>query len=163
MMLAGASWAMLAAVPLARKRWQQALIVIGALAIAYAQALTGGRMGYVTWGVVGLTMGLLRWRRYLLLAPLMVIGISLAVPGAAERMLQGFGEKTAADEVVTNDYEVTSGRTLIWPYVTAKIMESPLIGYGRLGMDRTGLAARLWRAGGELPAPPQRLLGVAAR
>jgi O-antigen ligase len=145
MMLAGACWAMLAAVPLVRKRWQQALIVIAALAIAYAQALTGGRMGYVTWGVVGLTMGLLRWRRYLLLAPLMVIGISLAVPGAAERMLQGFGEKTANDDVVTNDYEVTSGRTLIWPYVIAKIKESPLIGYGRLGMDRTGLAERLWR------------------
>jgi O-antigen ligase len=149
MMLAGACWATLATLPLLYKHWQKAGVVLAALAIAYAQALTGGRMGYVTWGVVGLTMSVLRWRRYLLLAPLMALGISLAVPGAVERMLLGFGERTATDEVVTDDYEVTSGRTLIWPYVLEKIGQSPLIGYGRAGMDRTGLVARLWRELGE--------------
>jgi O-antigen ligase len=149
MMLAGACWATLAALPLLTKRWQKAALVGGALAIAYGQALTGGRMGYVTWGVVGLAQGLLRWRRYLLLAPAMVIGMSLAVPGAAERMLSGFGEKTASGEAVTDDYQVTSGRTLIWPYVIEKIEASPLIGHGQMAMQRTGLADRLWRELGE--------------
>jgi O-antigen ligase len=149
MMLAGASWAVLATLPFFKRRWQQGLIVGAALIISYGQALTGGRMGYVTWGVVGLVMGVLRWRKYLLLAPVMAIGISLVVPGAVERMVHGFGEMNAEGEVVTDTYEVTSGRTLIWPYVIEKIRDAPLIGYGRLGMERTGLVSHLWRELGE--------------
>jgi O-antigen ligase len=145
MMLAGACWATFSILPLVKTKWRRIGVVLVAITMAYGQALTGGRMGYVTWGVVGLVMCSLRWRKYLLLAPLVVIVITLAVPSAVDRMLQGFDEKTASEEVVTDDYEVTSGRTLIWPYVIEKIMQSPVVGYGRLAMKRTGLSDRLWR------------------
>lgn len=138
-LLSGASWAMLATMPLMVRRWQQGLVLVAFIMVAYAQALTGGRMGYVTWGVVGLTMCLLRWRWVLLAAPLVPIIIAVAMPGAAERMLQGFGQTDAAGGGVANSAEITSDRILIWPYVIEKIAESPAIGYGRVAMIRTGL------------------------
>jgi O-antigen ligase len=101
-------------------------------------------MGYVTWGTVGLILCLLRWRKYLLLAPLIPIAVIIALPGVADRMLQGFGGTDATGEKFVDEYEVTSGRMLIWPHVIAEIMESPLVGYGREAMVRTGLRDFLW-------------------
>ena len=62
-MLAGAAWAILAMMSLTKKRWQRMLIITAFFAISFAQALTAGRMGYVTWGMIGLIMCLLRWRK----------------------------------------------------------------------------------------------------
>ncbi len=143
MMLCGASWAILATLPLTKRRLHQCGIVAAALIVAYGQALTGGRMGYATWGVVGLILCTVRWRKYLLAAPLVVGAIAVALPGTVERMLQGFGEATASGQTEVDDYEVTAGRTLIWPYVIDEIMEAPSVGHGRLAMVRTGLANRL--------------------
>ena len=42
-------------------------------------------------------------------------------------------------QVESDASAITSGRTVIWPYVIEKIKASPLIGYGRLAMVRTGL------------------------
>jgi O-antigen ligase len=144
MMLSGASWAALATLPLVSSRRGKVLIVLVFLAIAYGQALTGGRMGYVTWGIVGLSLSLIRWRRYLLLVPLVPIILSIAVPGVMERMLQGFDQTNAAGEARVNAYEVTSGRNLIWPYVVDKIQERPTWGFGRQAMVRVGLVDFLW-------------------
>ncbi len=151
MLLAGGSWATLAALPLGVTRMQKALIVIASLAQTYAQALTGGRMGYVTWGLVGLVLCGLRWRRYLLVAPLVVVAILAFVPAAQERMLQGFtsAPEDAAGDTRVDDYQVTSGRTLIWPYVIEKWGQAPLAGYGREAMVTTGLRRYLWTELGE--------------
>jgi O-antigen ligase len=140
MMLAGASWAILATVVLMKRRWQKVAIVMTFVMIAYAQAMTGGRMGYVTWGVVGLVMCMIRWRKYLVGMVLVPLIIAAALPGARERLFYGFEETNPLGEQVTNTYEVTAGRTLIWPYVVDKIMESPILGYGELAMERTGLS-----------------------
>lgn len=141
MMLSGASWAFFATLPLVR-RWRWRLLVLAAgVAVAYAQALTGGRMGYVAWGAVGFVLCSIRWRKSLLLAPLVPIAISILLPGVTERMLQGFGETDVSGRAVTDDAEVTADRTIIWPYVIDKILESPAIGYGREAMTRTGLVA----------------------
>ncbi len=141
MMLSGASWAIFATLPLFR-RWRWRLLVLGVgLAVAYAQALTGGRMGYVAWGAVGFVLCSIRWRKSLLLTPLVPIAIAILLPGVTERMFQGFGETDVSGRTVTDDAEVTSDRTIIWPYVIDKIRESPVIGYGREAMIRTGLAA----------------------
>lgn len=140
MMLSGAAWAVLAALPLVRKTTHQVLVVGAFLGTTYALALTGGRTGYVTWGVVGLILCVLRWRKRLWLLPLLAVLITGLVPGAAERMLQGFGESSVSGETYTDDYTVTSGRTLIWPHVVDKIMQSPLVGYGRQAMLHTGMA-----------------------
>lgn len=65
MILAGASWAILAAIPLVKATRYKVLIAGAALTTVFAQALTGGRMGYVTWGAVGLIMCVVKWRKLL--------------------------------------------------------------------------------------------------
>ena len=153
MMLAGASWAIFAARGLFPSIIFQLGALLAAAAMVYAQALTGGRMGYVTWFVVGLVLCGLRWRRYLLAIPVVVIAAAVFVPGAAERMREGFNtedrETPAADanqgDERVNTHQVTSGRNVIWPYVIAKIDQAPMLGYGQRAMTRTGLAAFLLR------------------
>lgn len=147
--LAGASWGMLAALPLVRKKKYRLLVLAAAGTIAFGQALTGGRAGYVAWGATGLVLCLLKWRKYLLLAPVVVILLPILFPGTAERMLFGFGQTDVTGQEIVDDYSVTSGRTLIWPHVIEKIGASPVIGYGRLAMARTGLKDRLWTELGE--------------
>jgi O-antigen ligase len=143
MMLSGASWAFLTLLPLIKNHKQQILVYAGFFLVAYGQALTGGRMGYVTWGIIGLMLCLLRWRKYLLFIPLFVMFVSSVFPGVVERMLEGFGKTEASGKTYVSEYEVTAGRTFIWPYVIEKIGESPLVGYGRHAMRRTGLENRL--------------------
>jgi len=143
MMLAGASWALLACLPLVTGRWRKLGLIGMAMGVMFGQALTGGRTGYATWGAIGLIMCMVKWRKQLLLIPVAAVLIAVAVPGAVERMTQGFGRTDASGREYTDDYKVTSGRTTIWPYVIDKIMESPVIGWGRLGMNRTGLVAFL--------------------
>ncbi len=161
-MLAGAAWAVLAALPLARKRrGRQVLILAVAAIITFGLALTGGRTGYLAWGVIGLTLCLLKWRKSLLLLPVAVLLIPIVFPGAMARMFQGFGETNASGERVIDDYSVTSGRTRIWPYVFQEITESPFVGHGREAMSRTGLADRLMRELGEsFPHPHNMYLEV---
>ncbi|NLE29638.1 MAG: O-antigen ligase family protein [Phycisphaerae bacterium] len=139
MMLSGASWAFLTLLPLAKNKKHQILLYGGFFLVAYGQALTGGRMGYITWGIVGLILCLLRWRRYLLFIPVFAIFVSFVFPGVVERMLEGFGQTSASGKTYVSDYEVTAGRTFMWPYVLEKIGQNPLVGYGRHAMRRTGL------------------------
>ncbi len=143
-MLAGASWAMLAVLSLAasaKLRWG---IVTTALIVLYAQALTGGRGGYLAWCTVGLTLGLLRWRRYLVLVPLMIIVIVSLFPAVRERALWGIepngptASENMSDETGLDEF--TAGRTVIWPRVIEESLRAPLFGHGRLSFQRTGLA-----------------------
>ncbi|MCH8967784.1 MAG: O-antigen ligase family protein [Planctomycetes bacterium] len=143
MMLSGASWALLAALPLARRWWQRTALLVLFPAVVYAQALTGGRMGYITWGAIGLILCMLRWRKRLILVPLVAIAIVIALPGVAERTFEGFGNSDVAGTESTDVYAVTAGRNLAWPRVVEKIEESPLVGFGRLAMERTGLAGQI--------------------
>ena len=153
MMLGGASWAIFASATLPARRLHRVLIVLIGLAMVYAQALTGGRTGYGTWGVVGLVMCLARWRKSLLLMPIAIVVATVVVPGAFERISQGF-EGPKVDE-----YAVTAGRNIAWPLVIDKIYDSPLVGYGRQAMIRTGLAGKLWDDQGEaFPHPHNAFL-----
>lgn len=158
MMLAGAAWAIFASRHLAATMVQRLGVVALSGTVVFAQALTGGRMGYVTWGAVGLILCTIRGRGMLLAAPVVVMAISFVVPAAADRLAQGFDPSTseyATDSQLGNPFEmdqggadlatVTAGRILIWPYVQAKIAEAPLFGYGRLAMRRTGLTDFLAR------------------
>jgi O-antigen ligase len=136
------------------------VVLIAALSLVYAQALTAGRAGYVTWGVVGLILCIIRWRRYLLFAPILVVAITLAIPGVVERMSRGFSPETRdtnpkIEEIYKSDpgepdmYTILAGRNIAWPFILDKIDESPFIGYGRLAMVRTGLKSFLWEKFGE--------------
>jgi O-antigen ligase len=138
-MLAGACWGTLAALALGRSRCYKGIVLAIASMVAFGQALTGGRAGYVAWGATGLVLCILRWRKYLILAPVVVLLLPIVVPGAVNRMFTGIGLTDAAGQTTNDPYLVTSGRADIWPYVIDKIGESPLIGHGRLAMKRTGL------------------------
>lgn len=160
MMLSGASWAFIAAAPFCESGRNRFLVFTGFLVLVYAQALTAGRVGYATWAAVGLFLAFLRWRKALLLVPLVVLLVIVAVPGVAERMSQGFSPGSGIDSPLYDDshvidaegpdiYTVTAGRNIAWHFVVEKIRESPLIGFGRLAMNRTGLTRRLLEDFGE--------------
>lgn len=154
-MLAGASWAIFATRPLALVAWQRVAIIGATVAVAYAQALTAGRAGYVTWAAVGFILCSLRWRKYLFAVPVLVVAVAVLAPGVTQRMLEGFTASTRdvnvrleAGRPISLDgeqpsgpdaYTITAGRTAIWPYVIEKIKAKPLFGYGRQAMVRTGL------------------------
>jgi O-antigen ligase len=144
MMLAGASWAMLALLPLAKRNIHKISLMAAAGIVALGQALTGGRTGYVTWAAVGLVLAVVRWRKLLPLIPAAVLLTVALLPAVRERMLQGLGGSRGNIAVQTDSYEMTSGRNLAWPRVIDKIQDSPLIGYGREGMSTTGIKEGLW-------------------
>jgi O-antigen ligase len=158
-MLAGACWAIVAMRGLAKSATLRAAILGTALIVAFAQALTGGRAGYATFVAVGIVLGLVRWRGYLLALPVVVAAVLALVPAARERMLEGFTPETRDVHVGTaeddenpnapDEYTITAGRTLIWPYVIRKIVDSPIVGYGREAMQRTGLSGFLLHELGE--------------
>jgi O-antigen ligase len=139
MMLAGASWAILCTVFLFH-RWILRLGVLGAAgAVVLGQALTAGRAGYAAWAGVGFLLSLLRWRVALVLVPVVGLGIASWLPGVQERISTGFGDESGIVVVQSDDYEMTAGRSAVWPLVADKILEAPLFGHGRLAMRRTGL------------------------
>jgi hypothetical protein len=142
-MLAGASWGILAVLQLVRGKLHKVLLLGMTAVVIFGQALTGGRGGYLAWGATGLMLCLLKWRKYLLLAPVMVVLLPVVFPGATARMLEGFGQTDVTGQRTVDEEAATSGRTLIWPYVIAEISKSPWIGYGRLAMKRTGLFDRI--------------------
>jgi len=152
--LAGASWAVLAALPLIKRKSCRIAALAVAGTIAFGQALTGGRAGYVAWGATGLLLCMVKWRKQLILAPVILILLPIIFPAAVERMLFGFGKTDASGQVTADDYELTSGRTLIWPHVVDKIVESPFVGYGRLAMRRIGLTEELGQKYGASEAFP---------
>jgi O-antigen ligase len=147
--LAGASWSLLAARTLVASPRRGSLVLILAAVVTYAQALTGGRGGYFAWLVVGISLSLLRWPRYLLLAPVIALALSL-LPGVADRTLEGLTYNTdtsSFDEVDVDS--LTAGRNFIWSMVLDKIAEEPIVGYGRSAMTRTGLSTAIAEASGE--------------
>ena len=137
--LAGAFWAIIATIPMLSQKKYKTIVIAAAGLVVFGQALTGGRAGYIAWASTGLVLCLMKWRKYLLLAPIVVILLPIVFPGAVERMFTGFGETDLAGQSTIDEEALASGRMVIWPYVIDKIVESPLIGYGRIGMNRTGL------------------------
>jgi O-antigen ligase len=142
-MLSGACWAVLSTLVLVKKKKHQFGILLLAGIVAFGQALTGGRMGYVTWGLLGLILCLLRWRKLLPIIPLGVVAVAILLPGVRERMLQGFASNDGPIVQEKDTAAMTSGRTLAWPYVVAKIKNSPIFGYGREAMVRIGITQQI--------------------
>ncbi len=140
MMLAGASWGILTAMLLVRARRHQLMILAVAGVVILGQAMTGGRAGYVTWGLTGLVLGLVRWRKLLLMIPVVVAGICLFLPGVRDRMLQGLGGGSGGK---VDEFVMTSGRNGAWSYVIAHIKAGPLFGFGRQAMIREGIYERI--------------------
>jgi O-antigen ligase len=141
MMLSGAGWAAVAFSNLIEGKLFRWGVRGAALVTVLAQALTGGRMGYITWGAVGLILCTVRWRRILPLIPVAALVVVTMVPAVAERMFAGFGGEQDGIVKHENEAQITSGRNTVWPLVIDKIKENPVIGYGRQAMQTTGLTA----------------------
>lgn len=141
MMLSGAGWAAVAFSNLVERKSFRWGVRGAALVTALAQALTGGRMGYITWCAVGLILCTVRWRRILPLIPVAALVVVTVVPGVTQRLFTGFGGEEDGIVMHQNDFAITSGRNTVWPLVIDKINENPIFGYGRQAMQTTGLAA----------------------
>jgi O-antigen ligase len=159
-MLAGGVWAIFALRPLAKTSRIALLVTIASGLTLLGLALTGGRAGYATWAVVGMLLAGIRWRRYLLLGPILVALVVAFVPAVQERMLEGFTAETRDTNVVLNRnvqiqgggadaYTVTAGRNIAWPLVVTKIGEAPWFGHGREAMRSQRISSFLWRELGE--------------
>lgn len=155
MMLAGAFWAVFSTRVLAERRNIRVLMTLASILLVIALALTAGRTGYVTWGLVGLVLCSIRWRKMIPAALVIVLLIALLVPGSVERLSKGFSKETRdtntnLEEIYESDennpdmYTILSGRNIAWQFVIPKIGDSPLIGYGRQAMIRTGISRYLW-------------------
>ncbi len=144
MILAGASWGIVAASVLAPTFRIRAALWGSAGIVFIGQALTGGRGGYVTWILLGITLSLLRWRKLILIAPIALLMIPIVAPGVRDRMLEGFAKQENNVVTDTNMNEVTAGRNRAWTVATEKIMLSPVLGYGRNAMTRTGASSYLF-------------------
>ncbi len=143
---AGGAWAALGGSLLFKRKLHRALLFAAFFAITLGQAFVGSRSGFVAWGVVGFAMCALRWWRWLLAGPVVLILFVFLFPAASDRLRMGFGTTDVTGE---SEYLITSGRNLIWPHVLKKISDSPIIGYGKDAMRRTGLTETLRAYAGE--------------
>ena len=159
MMLSGASYAVLCTVLLFPKWKHKLLILAAAAAVVWAQAATGGRSGYASWLAVGFILCLVRWRKFLPIIPIALLGIVALVPGVKERVMQGFSVATGPILEANDEYEMTSGRNLAWPAVIEQIKKGPVLGFGRDAMSTTGVQQWLLDEHGEsFPHPHQGYL-----
>jgi O-antigen ligase len=160
MILGGASWALFCARVLPNSRFLFNMAVFFSALVFFGMALTGGRMGFATWGAIAMVIGVFKWKKIVILAPVALALIVTFVPAVQERMLQGFTEdsidtNTSIEALAQSDgegphvYTVTAGRTFAWSFVVEEIAKAPLLGYGREAMKRTGLALFLYTEYGE--------------
>jgi oligosaccharide repeat unit polymerase len=143
-MLAGAFWAALAILPFAFEKKYQIILFLTSGLLIYSQALTGGRVGYMAWMATGLILCLVKWRKYLLLVPVVIAVLPIIFSGATDRFFYGFGITDVSGQSTDDDVMITSGRTLMWPLIIDKIHESPVFGYGQKAMYSTGLSYRVY-------------------
>jgi zinc transporter ZupT len=68
-----------------------------------------------------------------------VIAIFLFMPSVSDRILFGITQDEFTSNISLDDYDLTSGRIIIWPLVIEKIQDGPLIGFGRVAMWSTGI------------------------
>lgn len=139
-MLAGASWAFFSVIILVRQGWQRGGLLLAGGMVILGQALTGGRAGYLAWGIIGIFFGLFRWRKLLIFIPLAVFILLTFIPQIRDRVLVGF--ETETETPITNSEinvkSLTAGRDGIWRLTIEQFWKAPLIGHGRLATTRTG-------------------------
>ncbi len=150
-MLAGAFWMIMAAKHYFADKYS--LPCYGCAGIVLmAMMLTGGRGGYLAWAVVGVIVSFAKYRKYLILAPPMVLLVLTFVPSVKERMMMGFGDsakheyKTTAEGTVdeNNLGTISAGRTLVWPLVVDEVLKAPLFGHGFGGIVSSGISIAMY-------------------
>jgi O-antigen ligase len=150
MMMSGAFWAVFCLKQFASSKQYWLIILPSCLIIFLAMAMTGGRTGYATWAILGLVFIVFKWRKYLLVIPLLVLIIPIVAPSAIDRLTEGFSPDEALDSRDADFQEdgvdlhlITSGRIFLWPLVIESIEDAPLFGHGRNSTQNEGITLRI--------------------
>lgn len=146
MMFAGCFWVFIALRDYFAPRYSW-LLAIGSAIILLAMLLTGGRGGFLAWTIVALVMAFARWRRYLILAPILLLLAVTFVPSFHDRVF-GAPDIYSSSSAFASDREAdlslrSSGRTTAWPLVIDKIRDAPFLGYGFDGIVSSGVTLQL--------------------
>jgi O-antigen ligase len=151
--LAFAVWGAVVICLILPKRWQQAFWVAIILAVIPTFTALKSRAGFFAFSMVGVTLGVLRWRRLLVLLPVLAaVGVVLD-PSIRERVLMGFGEGIAQES--DNWDTISAGRmTYLWPPVVEQIGHSPLMGHGRYAIQREDVYERILMLADSVPDHP---------
>lgn len=152
--MAGASWSFFICRLVAPTRLATWFFTGAGTLLLLSLALTGGRAGYVSWGAIAMLLALMRWKKLIVLMPILIVAVVSLVPAARDRFLEGFGEGQEYDVVEFGDGShnyaaITSDRVLIWPVVIDAIRDAPLVGYGREGYHLSGASRRIIELYGE--------------
>lgn len=117
-----------------RPVWLRVLWLSIAVAAIPAFVSLKSRAGFLAFCLAGLALGVLRYRKLLLLLPVVVLFVVAIDPSIMDRAMQGVGERSNQ----TDWDEVSAGRmTYLWPPTMEQIRKSPIIGHGRYGILRT--------------------------
>jgi len=155
-MFGGAFWGVYLLHTLSKRKIVRFISYFSSFSILLALSLTGGRSGYLGWIGTGAVVSYARNKKYLFILPITGLLLVIILPAVSQRMFYGVSKKGQVN-IETRDsledtyiyhginlYKVTSGRILVWSKVIKKIAEKPFFGYGRMAMQRTGVASSIW-------------------
>jgi len=158
MMMSGAFWAVFCLKEFMNRKYYWLIILPSCLFVFLAMALTGGRTGYATWAILGAFFCILKWKKYLLFAPFLFLGVITFAPSAVDRFTQGIVSEESNIGMQRVEFEsidgldmhaVTSGRIVAWPLVWNSIKDAPFLGHGRESMKNLGLTLQIMLLYGE--------------
>ncbi len=134
------AWAM-------RSKLWRAVLLASAAALALALLLTQSRTGMAAFVVVGLVVGLLRFRKFTLILLVALPAVYFGLESLSANWSRGFAMRDATG-VATDWNEVSNGRIELWGWAWHDIMMAPMLGQGRLFQLREPYGAVM------LPAHP---------
>lgn len=153
--LAGSVWGTLAFAMAQKRLIHRGLLLGQAGWMVWGLLLCLSRAGYWAFAGVGAVFSLLIWRLLLIVFPVALMIATALVPAIPQRLMAGFNVADEAGNIVTDMDEVTAGRTTkLWPHVINAIWESPVFGYGRLGIYRCSAASPITESVGYVPDHP---------
>jgi len=152
-LLAGGAWAYYVARIYFSSIFKSNFLLIISVTTILAMVLTGGRMGFLAWIGIAVVLAWFRWKRFLIIVPILLGLLMLVTPFFFDRLSQGISSDNEAhdyrSEIVQQEFEfsedfdlytITAGRIVAWSLVVDKIMEAPILGYGLLAMKNSGIA-----------------------
>lgn len=120
------------------------LVLAGSiLGMGLALLLTQSRTGMVALLAVSLMLGLMRFRKVVLIVGVLGVATFFALPSISANWSRGMSVYAGEGQVTADLSTITSGRTELWQYAWRDICEAPLMGHGIRWWSRS------WPAGEE--------------
>ena len=156
MLLAGCFWSLLTVIVLTFKSTSARLggsVLLGIIFLG--MALCHSRGSYIGFVAAGMSLGIARWPKMLLIMPIGFAGLFALMPAIPARLGMGIGVADVSGGTSQNWDEITAGRvTDLWPVAIDAFGKSPLLGYGGYACSRTQIRDRWIETGGGAPSHP---------